>query len=457
MPFGLRTAPYLFCKLMETLVKNIKAKFGIILYFYMDDILVLAPSKERCSEHINLVLGELQKAGLTVNFKKSVLNPCSVITFLGVDINLEAKTLVPSLDNISSCIQKVQHFRHNNPKKLKHFQSLIGSLNFAASYIQCGRLHLSPLHKFLPYFNSTPRKVPEELKSLLEFWPNASSYKQIDIPNFSTAVSLMYTDASQSGWGAKFINPSQIASHFQGSWSEEEASLHINIKELKAVILSIESVASSLHNQTLKVFCDNKVAVGWINRETAIRSDEARKQLFHLYYIKKSLGLQVIAFYIKGKQNLTADSLSRSSAVFSELAITKETFKHLCALASISPEVDLFADADNNQCSSYFSASPDSAACGQDALAHSWNKFNQVYAFPPSHLINRAIHKFLNSTCSKMLIIVPGHHGSWHNNVKRLDGKVVPYKFSKNDFTYRSTSNIVPAVSDCCSLAVYRL
>ena len=44
MPFGPRTAPYLFCKLMGTLIKHIAISYDIVLFFYMDDILLLAPT-----------------------------------------------------------------------------------------------------------------------------------------------------------------------------------------------------------------------------------------------------------------------------------------------------------------------------------------------------------------------------------------------------------------------------
>ena len=165
MPFGLRTAPYLFCKLMGTVVKHIANKFHI-LFFYMDDLVIVAPSLELAKQHVQTVISEFSKAGLTINYEKSELIPKSVITFLGVDMNLIDKTLRPSSKNIELCMSKALKFCDGGRKSLKEFQSLLGNLNFAASYIQYGRINLSPLHRFSSYFSNDHLKlVPAELIS----------------------------------------------------------------------------------------------------------------------------------------------------------------------------------------------------------------------------------------------------------------------------------------------------
>ena len=148
MPFGLRTAPYLFCKLMGTLIKHICTSFGIVMFYYMDDIIILAPTLDIAHAHIKIVLEEITKAGLTINFEKSELQPKSLITFLGVEIDLVTKTFVPSSDNISFCVSKSETFCNGRAKFLKDFQSLVGSLNFVVPFVRYGKLNLSPLHSF---------------------------------------------------------------------------------------------------------------------------------------------------------------------------------------------------------------------------------------------------------------------------------------------------------------------
>ena len=84
MPFGLRTAPYLFCSLMNTVIKHIRVKFKLDIFFYMDDVIFFGPSHALMVKYARIVVNELQCAGLTINFDKSCLSPTSVVTFLGV-------------------------------------------------------------------------------------------------------------------------------------------------------------------------------------------------------------------------------------------------------------------------------------------------------------------------------------------------------------------------------------
>ena len=94
LPFGLRIAPFLFCKLMQPIINHLRTKFNIYIFYYLDDILLLAPSKEMALQQSMIVPEVLEKAGLRVNTEKSVLVPTEEITFLGVTIDLINKTLI---------------------------------------------------------------------------------------------------------------------------------------------------------------------------------------------------------------------------------------------------------------------------------------------------------------------------------------------------------------------------
>ena len=436
MPFGLRTAPFLFCSLMNTLVKNIRLKYRIIIFFYMDDLLVLGHSLEETFQHIQLVVKELQSAGFAINFEKSLLIPSSKITFLGIYINLELKTIGPSIENVETCIKKSSTFLKCDKCSLKMFQSLVGSLNFVAPFMKFGKLHLSPLHKFTPYFtNEFKKKIPLELKSLLNFWSLKDSYAPIPIPNFCNREIILHADASQQGWGAQFQLPDNSSSSFQGLWSDEFQEAHINVKELRAVWLALSASPSLCLNSVIKVFSDNKTTVAWLNKGTSIRSELARDILFKLTEFKLTWNCQINASHIKGSANLVADSLSRSLDLCSELSLNENAFKLICKMFNFVPEVDLFASHANHKCSQYYSASPDPNALGVDALAHNWDNFDNLYAFPPTHLINKLLYKYLKSKCNKLLLLVPRVQAGWHKNLRRLSPIMLPYQFKSQDFT----------------------
>ena len=262
MPFGLRTAPYLFCKLMGTVVKHISTTYDILIYYYMDDLIVVAPTLEIAKVQIQTVIDEISKAGLTISYEKSELVPKSVIDFLGVEVNLIEKTFVPSIKNVTSCTSKALLFCDGSKKTLKNYQSLLGSLNFVAPYVKFGRLKLSPLHKFSTYFSNEFHKyVPDELVSSLEFWMNKSSYVPVPIPNLLRSEVKISCDASQEGWGVYITWPDDSHSSLQGLWDDSWISEHINIKELRAALLAVLSNTGKLENHLITFYSDNKATV----------------------------------------------------------------------------------------------------------------------------------------------------------------------------------------------------
>ena len=436
MPFGLRIAPYLFCKLMYPIINHLRLKYNIYLFYYLDDILLLAPSEELATQQTKIVLEVLAKAGLRVNIEKSVLVPSEEITFLGVTINLKNKTLRPSADNKLSCIQKSKDFINLERAFLVDFQSLIGSLNFTATYVKFGKLKLSPLHRFRPAFSEDKRKqIPFHLITELEYWTREESYLPIDIPNQNLPIILVSSDASSQGWGAKVTWPTGEVTSFAGTWSKEVVLEHINIKELRSVFNVVKENLDNFANSVIRVFSDNKSTVTWINKGTSARSEGARKILTILTDMSYRLAFSMSAVYIKGSNNLAADSLSRSLDFHPEIALKQETFDRLCNELDFIPDLDVCADAGNRKCEAYISADIDPNAIGQNVLTTSWSGFKYPYAFPPSHLVNKIIFKFLNSSCNRLLLLVPRSKTKWYQNLMKLKPITVPFQFKIQDFT----------------------
>ena len=62
----------------------------------------------------------------------------------------------------------------------------------------------------------------------------------------------VFTDASNEGWGARVGEATA-----RGVWSEPESHLHINLLELKAVFLALESFEHLCRDQTILAATDN--------------------------------------------------------------------------------------------------------------------------------------------------------------------------------------------------------
>ena len=82
--------------IMKTFEKKWRQK-GIQVYIYLDDILVIAPTKITLDLHIKKVVQDLLLGGFKINLKKSQLEASQLVDHLGFQINFkEGKLQLPS-------------------------------------------------------------------------------------------------------------------------------------------------------------------------------------------------------------------------------------------------------------------------------------------------------------------------------------------------------------------------
>ena len=86
--FGLNVMPQLFIQVMKTFEKKWRSK-AIICFIYLDDILLLSPTKEQASRFLSVMVTDLVESGFKINVKKSTLVPTQVVTHLGFVLNLK--------------------------------------------------------------------------------------------------------------------------------------------------------------------------------------------------------------------------------------------------------------------------------------------------------------------------------------------------------------------------------
>ena len=106
MPFGLNVAPRLFTKVMAHMVKVMAAE-GIFVLIYLDDLLIIAPSKEICLAHMEKALSILESFGWLINQEKSRRQPAQVFEWLGVHLNLKTHTVCSTESNMDELRQQL--------------------------------------------------------------------------------------------------------------------------------------------------------------------------------------------------------------------------------------------------------------------------------------------------------------------------------------------------------------
>lgn len=112
------------------------------------------------------------------------------------------------------------------------------------------------------------------------------------------------------------------------------------------------------------------------------------------------------AQYIPGKENFSADMMSRNFHDTTEWKLKSEIYLRLCKHFNYEPTIDLFASRLNNQMVPFVSWSFDPQALYTNAFSLSWSNFIP-YIFPPFNLITRIIHKIIADNVEKAMIVVP--------------------------------------------------
>ena len=80
---------------------------------------------------------------------------------------------------------------------------------------------------------------------------------------------IIFTDASKIGWGAV-----SNGVRTNGKWSAQEKMLHINVLELKGVLLATEALLKNQRQITVSLNMDNSTAVSYTNHKGGIHSME---------------------------------------------------------------------------------------------------------------------------------------------------------------------------------------
>jgi hypothetical protein len=88
LPFGLKHAPWFFTKLMKAVVTYWRG-MGVFVIIYLDDICVLAPTREETLRVRDTIIEPtLQRFGLKRNITKGEWNPVQTVILLGSRVNL---------------------------------------------------------------------------------------------------------------------------------------------------------------------------------------------------------------------------------------------------------------------------------------------------------------------------------------------------------------------------------
>ena len=223
LPFGLTSAPYIFTKVMRQLVKFWRG-CGHLALMYLDDGIGGNLSRETAKNISVQVRKDLASAGFTCNDKKSNWEPVQNLVFLGTVldfkmglISIPEERILKLKSSIDSCLQ-------DNFISARGLASITGQIiSMSCAVGNTTRLLTRNCYAAIEQRTSWDQLlfVSPEIRNELFFWrSNIDSVNGKPMSPKSSAVGVVYSDASDTGFGGYFVQCGQDL--VLGTWSDKE-------------------------------------------------------------------------------------------------------------------------------------------------------------------------------------------------------------------------------------------
>ena len=407
--FGLSLAPFLFTRIVKVLLAFLRAR-GVILFAYLDDILVVGSSREAVYHSLQMTLQVFVNAGFVINVKKSDLLPTQSLVYIGGHFRTDLGRVFLPEDRREALMKAVTSFaRVGCLHPVRRWMMILGLMASTIHSVPFARLSMRVIQWHVKN-NWHSRQltdlimVTNHVLPALRWWTFPANLSQ-GIPLLAPPTTVtVTTDASGLGWGGH----SEILGQtflFSDLWSDEERARHINVKELRAVRLTLQRLQDHLRDQVVLVECDNSTAVAYLNKQGGTRSWILCQETLSLYEWAMEYQVQLKAVHRPGVDNQLADYLSRNRPDDNEWSLAGRAVRRLFHHWG-TPQVDLFASHLNHQLPVWFSRLPHPMASAVDALSQQWTGL-YVYAFPPRKLIKQVLLQIRDQQVEEAIVVVP--------------------------------------------------
>ena len=310
LPFGAKLSVGIFHRLTQA-VKRMMGRRGFdLLIVYLDDFLIIAKSKEECAAALKCLIQLLRKLGFAIHWGK-VVDPTTRITFLGIELDSLGMSVRLPGEKLDSLRFELDGFLHRRRASKRQLQSIAGKLSWAAGVVKGGRVFLRRIFDQISFLKRASHKTlisPEMRKDFL-WWSNfLQTFNGKSTVLDKQPFYGVFTDACDDAAGGSFGHD-----WFYFNWKHdfpEASSLHINEKEVLAVVLAAQRWSKHWVNKRIVLHPDNTVTVASINKGTS-RNKMVMQCLRRLFWLSATHNFHLTARFLPGCLNIVADSASR--------------------------------------------------------------------------------------------------------------------------------------------------
>ena len=387
LPFGLSSACYIFTKLVRPLVRYWRAR-GIKITVYLDDGLGVASNEQQALEASQLVRDTLTKAGFVAHPEKSQWIPTQRLVWLGFVIDMAVGQIEVPEDKLLATKELAAKILSIPQIPARLLARLVGKI------ISLG-LAIGPVSRFMTrslYALLESRAawcdhliLSTEARTELEFWDNClARYKAQPIWRAPSAVRVVYSDASETGYGGYTVEHGPHIAH--GQWSITEMQQSSTWRELAAVLRVLGAIVGKLSNMRVRWFTDNQNVAHIL--KVGSKQQHLQTMALEVFFLTIQNHIHLEPEWIPRELNTQADYLSRIID-YDDWQLNHRVFSDLDRLWG-PHTVDRFASNDNTQIERFNSRCWCPGTEAVDAFTVHWAGENN-WLCPPITLVARVI------------------------------------------------------------------
>lgn len=330
LPFGLRSAPFLFQSFTHALRKGAQETLGIETQVYIDDWLLWNQRKEKLMENFTRFQNFLEDLGVAIQHEKTE-GPGQAITYLGLIIDTAGQRVVLPETKRIKYLEGISNILKEKNTSMAALAKTAGRLVHIATVHKAGAANIQPLWEVI-YFDRkqwTKKQLEKEMLAInddlfecLQWWEEVLSntnltrkiWKTPDghlflwsmkaVDQHASQALTIATDASDEGWGA-----STGLATIAGTWSTRQKETSINWRELKTPLIAINEW-NFLRESPVLLLTDNATVVAAI-RKRASKAEPLQYLIRELMKLEKRRSIEIVAIHLPGNLNDLPDRLSR--------------------------------------------------------------------------------------------------------------------------------------------------
>jgi hypothetical protein len=337
LPFGLRTAPYifnLFAEAFHWILQQALTPLHARVVHYLDDFLFITPPGTDWTKLDVIIANTANTLGLSIKEKKN--RQGTTVDFCGLEVDTTRYIIQLPAEKKEKALRLLRPFIQFEPSQtprtsisLGELQSLTGFLAFTSYVVPLGRTFTRRLYNRLFHFPpgrpDLRRRVSSEVRKDIQWWYDAvNAIPSRAIPQLGTTKPpgvQVFSDASSlKGLGGFFLKENETMADLtvEKAFSvalprhilQRKPTEHINTRELRAVEQCLLHWGQSWAGHSVQFNVDNTVALHGINNRTT--RGEPMKILRRLLLLAATFQIHNLqAVWIPSEENALADALSR--------------------------------------------------------------------------------------------------------------------------------------------------